>query len=204
MKFYDSIGPNPRVVRMFMAEKGIDMPKQTVDLRGGENRQDAHLKRNPHGQMPTLELDDGSYLSEITAICEYLEEKQPTPPLIGATPEERAESRMWTRRVDLNICEPLANGYRFGEGLKFFEKRIPVAAEASPGLKKIAANRLQWLNAQLGDGRDYLCGKRFTLADIHLYCFLDFGAMVGQPLDPANANIAAWFARVGERPSVKA
>jgi glutathione S-transferase len=204
MKFYDSIGPNPRVVRMFMAEKGIDMPKQTVDLRGGENRQDAHLKRNPHGQMPTLELDDGSYLSEITAICEYLEEKQPTPPLIGATPEERAESRMWTRRVDLNICEPLANGYRFGEGLKFFEKRIPVAAEASPGLKKIAANRLQWLNAQLGDGRDYLCGKRFTLADIHLYCFLDFGAMVGQPLDAANANIAAWFARIGERPSVKA
>jgi glutathione S-transferase len=204
MKLYDSIGPNPRIVRMFMAEKGIEIPKQTVDLRGGENRQDAHLKRNPHGQMPTLELDDGSYLSEITAICEYLEETQPAPPLIGATPEERAECRMWTRRVDLNICEPLANGYRFGEGLKFFEKRIPVAAEASPGLKKIAANRLQWLNEQLGDGRDNLCGKRFTLADIHLYCFLDFGAMVGQPLDPANANIAAWFARVGERPSVKA
>jgi glutathione S-transferase len=204
MKLYDSIGPNPRIVRMFMAEKGIDMPKQAVDLRGGENRQDAHLKRNPHGQMPTLELDDGSHLSEITAICEYLEEKQPSPAMIGATPEERAECRMWTRRVDLNICEPLANGYRFGEGLKFFEKRIPVAAEASPGLKKIAANRLQWLNQQLGDGRDYLCGKRFTLADIHLYCFLDFGAMVGQPLDAANANIAAWFARVGERPSAKA
>ena len=203
MKLYDSIGPNPRIVRMFMAEKGIEMPKQTVDLRGGENRQEAHLKRNPHGQMPTLELDDGSHLSEITAICEYLEEKQPTPPLIGATAEERAECRMWTRRVDLNICEPLANGYRFGEGLRFFEKRIPVAAEASPGLKKIAANRLQWLNAQLADGRDYLCGKRFTLADIHLYCFLDFGAMVGQPLDPANANIAAWFTRVGERPSAK-
>jgi glutathione S-transferase len=97
-----------------------------------------------------------------------------------------------------------ANGYRFGEGLKFFEKRIPVAAEASPGLKKIAANRLHWLNAQLGDGRDYLCGQRFTLADIHLYCFLDFGAMVGQPLAPANTNIAAWFARIGERPSAKA
>ena len=69
---------------MFMAEKGIDMPQQTVDLRGGENRQPEHLKRNPHGQMPTLELDDGSYLSEITAICEYLEEKNPKPPMIGA------------------------------------------------------------------------------------------------------------------------
>jgi glutathione S-transferase len=204
MKLYDSIGPNPHIVRMFMAEKGIDIAKQTVDLRGGENRQEAHLKRNPHGQMPTLELDDGSYLSEITAICEYLEEKQPEPPLIGATPEERAECRMWTRRVDLNICEPLANGYRFGEGLKFFAKRIPVAAEASPGLKKIAANRLQWLEAQMADGRDYLCGKRFTLADILLYCFIDFGGVVGQPLDPANAHIAAWFARVGQRPSAKA
>lgn len=204
MKLYDSIGPNPRIVRMFIAEKGIEMPKQTVDLRGGENRQEPHLKRNPHGQMPTLELDDGSYLSEITAICEYLEEKQPNPPLIGSTPEERAQCRMWTRRVDLNICEPLTNGYRFGEALKFFEKRIPVAPEASPGLKKIAANRLQWLNGQMADGRDYLCGKRFTLADILLYGFLDFGNQIGQPLDPANTNVTAWFARVGARPSVKA
>ena len=204
MKLYDSIGPNPRIVRMFMAEKGIEMPKQTVDLRGGENRQEAHLKRNPLGQMPTLELDDGNYLAEVIAICEYLEEKNPTPPMIGATAEDRAACRMWTRRVDLNIAEPLTNGYRFGEALKFFEKRIPVAPEASPGLKMIAANRLQWLNGQMSDGRDYICGKRFTLADILLYSFLDFGKQVGQPLDAANTNIAAWFDRVGERPSVKA
>jgi glutathione S-transferase len=202
MKLYDSIGPNPRIVRMFMAEKGIEMPRQTVDLRAGENRQPEHLKRNPHGQMPTLELDDGSYLSEITAICEYLEEKNPKPALIGATPEERAECRMWTRRIDLNIAEPGANGFRFGEGLKLFEKRIPVAPEASPGLKMIAANRLRWLDGQMA-GKDYICGKRFTLADILLYGFLDFAAQVGQPLDPANTNLAAWFARVGQRPSVK-
>jgi glutathione S-transferase len=203
MKLYDSVGPNPRIVRMFMAEKGIDMPKQTVDLRKGENREAEHLKRNPHGQMPALELDNGSYLSEVTAICEYLEEKNPTPPMIGATPEERAECRMWTRRVDLNICEPLANGYRFGEALKFFEKRILCVPEASPGLKKIAANRLEWLNGQIA-GKDYLCGKRFTLADILLYCWLDFGNQVGQPLDTANTNMVSWFARVGERASVKA
>jgi glutathione S-transferase len=203
MKLYDSIGPNPHIVRMFMAEKGIDIPKQTVDLRKGENREPEHLKRNAMGQMPTLELDDGSYLAEITAICEYLEEKNPAPALIGSTPEERAECRMWTRRVDLNICEPLANGYRFGEALKFFEKRIPVAPEASPGLKMIAANRLKWLNEQIA-GKDYLCGKRFTLADIFLYGWINFGNQVGQPLDAANSNIAAWFARVGERPSAKA
>jgi glutathione S-transferase len=158
-----------------MAEKGIEMEKQTVDLRGGENRQEAHLKRNPHGQMPALELDDGSHLSEIVPICEYLEEKNPSPAMIGTTPEERAECRMWARRVDLNICEPLANGYRFGEALKFFEKRIPVAPEASPGLKMIAANRLKWLNGQMADEREWICGKRFTLADMLLYCWLDFG-----------------------------
>lgn len=203
MKLYDSVGPNPRIVRMFMAEKDISIPKQTVDLRAGENRQAEHLKRNPHGQLPTLELDDGSYLSEITAICEYLEEEMPAPALIGSTPEQRAECRMWTRRIDLNICEPLANGFRFGEGLKFFQNRIPCAPEASPGLKMIAANRLQWLNGQMA-GKEFLCGARFTLADILLYCGLDFGNQVGQPLDPANTNIAAWFARVAQRPSVKA
>jgi glutathione S-transferase len=203
VKLYDSIGPNPRIVRMFIAEKGIDMPRQAVDLRKGENREAEHLKRNPHGQMPTLELDDGSYLSEITAICEYLEEKYPAPPMIGATPEARAECRMWTRRVDLNICEPLANGYRFGEALRFFQKRIPVAPDASPGLKMIAADRLRWLDGQIA-GKDYLCGQRFTLADMLLYCWVDFGGEVGQPLDPSNTNIATWFARVAERPSVKA
>ncbi len=204
MKLYDSVGPNPRIVRMFMAEKGIDIPKQTVDLRKGENREAEHLKRNPHGQMPTLELDDGHYLSEVTAICEYLEEKNPKPAMIGETPEQRAECRMWTRRVDLNIAEPLANGYRFGEAAKFFEKRILVVPEASPGLKMIAANRLTWLNDQMADGRDYMCGKRFTLADILLYCSIEFGNQVGQPLDTANTNIVAWMARVAQRPSVKA
>lgn len=203
MKFYDSVGPNPRLVRMFMAEKGIDIPTQTVDLRGGENRQPEHLARNSFGQMPTLELDDGSYLAEVTVICEYLEELQPTPPMIGATPQERAECRMWTRRIDLNICEPMANGYRFGEAVRFFQKRIPVAPEASPGMKQIAADRLQWLNGQL-DGKDFICGSRFTLADMLLYCWIDFFGQNGQPLDPANTNVAALLARVAERPSAKA
>jgi glutathione S-transferase len=203
MKLYDSVGPNPRIVRMFMAEKGIDMPRQTVDLRKGENREPDHLKRNPHGQMPALELDNGDYLSEILPICEYLEEKNPSPAMIGTTAEERAECRMWARRLDLNICEHLANGYRFGEGLNFFEKRIPCAPDASPGLKMIAANRLRWLNGQM-EGKDYICGKRFTMADILLYCWLDFGGKVGQPLDQSNANIVAWMARVAERPSTKA
>ena len=195
-------GAAAKVVGAMLA-KGF-LEEVDVDLRKGENREEAHLRRNPHGQMPALELDCGNYLSEITAICEYLEEKHPSPAMIGTTPEERAECRMWTRRVDLNIAEPLANGYRFGEALKFFEKRIPVAPEASPGLKMIAANRIKWLDDQMADGRKYICGERFTLADMLLYCWIDFGNQVGQPLDQSNANIVAWFNRVGERPSVKA
>lgn len=203
MKLYDSVGPNPQLVRMFLAEKGINIPTQTVDLRGGENRQPEHLKRNPHGQMPALELDDGSYISEIIPICEYIEEKHPTPAMIGTTAEERAETRMWTRRIDLNICEPLAAGYRYSNGLKLFQNRIVCVPEAADGLKKVAADRLRWLDGQIA-GKAFVCGDRFTLADMVLYCWVNFGSNVGQPLDAANTNIAAWFARISERPSTKA
>ena len=203
MKFYNSIGPNPRVVRMFMAEKDITIPAQDVNLMAGENRQDEHLKRNPHGQMPALELDNGSYVSEITAICEYLEDKNPKPALIGATPEEKAETRMWTRRIDLNICEPMANGFRFSEGLPLFQSRIVTVPEAAEGLKKIAQDRIKWLDGQLA-GKQFVTGKRLTLADVLLFCFLDFGGQVGQPLNPEFKNVAAWFDRMKERPSAKA
>src|ERR1700684_2275619 len=108
MLLLDSIGPNPKTVRMFIAERGIaGIPIQTVDLRGGENRQPPFLAKNPAGQCPALQLDDGSYLTEITAICEYLDETTTGPSLIGATPRERAKTRMCTRRIDLAIIEPM-------------------------------------------------------------------------------------------------
>jgi glutathione S-transferase len=200
MKLYQSIGPNPRVVTLFIAEKGLDVPRADVNLMGGENRQAPHLARNPSGQTPTLELDDGTCLAEITAICEYLEEKQPQPALIGTTPEERAETRMWTRRVDLRICEPMANGFRFGEGLGLFKDRVLCVPEASPGLKAMARNGEEWLEGQLKG--PWICGDRFTLADILLFAFIEFGATVGQPLDPGFKQLNAWFERVKARPSV--
>lgn len=203
MKFYNSIGPNPHVVRMFMAEKGLTIPSQDVNLMAGDNRKEDHLKRNPQGQMPCLELDNGDFLSEITVICEYLEDKNPKPALIGTTPEEKGETRMWTRRIDLNICEPLANGFRFSQGLALFQSRIVTAPEAADGLKKIAQDRIKWLDGQMA-GKDFVAGKRFTLADILLYCFLDFGGQVGQPLNPDFKTLGAWFARIKERPSSKA
>ena len=203
MKFYNSIGPNPRVVKMFMAEKGQDIPRVEVNLMAGENRQDAHLARNPAGQMPALELDDGVFLAEIIPICEYLEEIQPSPPLIGTNAEERAITRMWTRRIDLNVCEPMANGFRFSTGLRLFENRVHCIPQAADDLKAIAAEKLAWLDGLVGAG-PYVAGDRFTLADILLFVFVEFGGQVGQPLDAANKNLSAWRERVGARASAAA
>lgn len=203
MKFYTSIGPNPRVVKMFMAEKGIVIPHVDVDLRAGENRQPAHVARNPSGQMPTLELDDGRYLAEVTAICEYLEEKHPDPPLIGTNAEERAMTRMWTRRVDLYIVEPMLTGFRAAEGYNFFKDRMRLLPQAAADLKTLAQEKIAWLDGLIA-GRDYIAGPRLTLADILLFCTTDFAATVGQPVNRGNVNIAAWFDRLAARPSAAA
>lgn len=203
MKLINSVGPNPRMVRMFIAEKGLDIPMETIDLRGGENRQDAHLKRNPAGQSPCLELDNGDHLSEITVICEYLEEKQSTPALIGSNAEERGEARMWTRRIDLNICEPMANGFRFGEGIKMFSSRMRCLPEASDGLKAIAQDNLGKLDGWI-EGKQWICGDRFTVADVLLFSWLDFFKNINQPINPDYKNIQAWYDRVAARPSAAA
>ena len=203
MKFYNSIGPNPRAVRMFAAEKGLTLPMVEVDLMKAENRAGAYTQKNAAGQMPCLELDDGTTVSEITAICEYLEDTHPRPALIGTTPKEKAETRMWTRRIDLNIVEPMANGFRYSEGLPIFKSRIPTAPEAADGLKRIAQDRLLWLDKLIA-GRQWVCGDRFTYADIHLFAFLDFGKQVGQPLNPEAKTLAAIYDRAKDRPSAKA
>lgn len=205
MKLYTSMGPNPHMVRMFAAEKGLTLETVEVDLMGGENRRAPYAETvNPAGQTPALVLDDGTVIAEITVICEYLEERHPTPALIGATPEERAETRMWTRRIDLNICEPLANGFRAAEGRRIFENRMKlVGAEGAAELKAIARDRLLWLDGQM-QGRDFICGDRFSLADVLLFAFLAFGAQVGQPIPDEATWVKAWFARVQARPSAAA
>ena len=203
MKLIHSIGPNPHVVRMFIAERGIDIPMEEIDIRAGENRKEPYLETNPAGQSPCLVLDDGSVVTEITAICEYLDEKFPGEKMMGATPEERAQNRRWTRWVDLNIVEPMACGFRYSEGLPMFKDRMRCLPEAAPGLKACAQDKLKFLDEQLAS-RPFVAGDKFSLADVLLFCFQAFGNAVGQPVDPALKNYAAWFAKVGERPSAKA
>lgn len=204
MILYDSIGPNPRVVRMFVAEKGLTVETRSVDIMAGENRQEPYLSLHRGGTTPLLTLDDGTQLSETGAICEYLEETNPSPPLIGATPEERAITRMWVRRIDLEITNPMTSGFRGVEGRAMFEPRMRVAgAEGSADLKAMATDGLAAIDAQLGD-RQWIAGDRFTLADIALFSFVEFGAMVGQPLASSVLRLAAWRERVAARPSAAA
>jgi glutathione S-transferase len=203
MRIYDSFGPNPRALRMFLLEKGLELPRIAVDLLAGENRQPPYTERNPGGQLPALELDDGRVIAETVAIFEYLEEKHPKPALVGTTPEERAETRQWQRRVELKITEHLYNGFRFAEGIELFKPRMRVLPEAADGLKATARDNLAWLDGLLA-GRTFIAGDRFTIADVILYCALDFGRGVGQAFDPSLKNLSAWFERVSARPSAAA
>lgn len=202
MKLYNSIGPNPRLVRMFLAEKAVELENIEIDLMAGENRQPPYTEKNPAGEMPALELDDGGILAETIAICEYLEERYAEPVLVGSDPESRANTRMWIRRVEYRITNPLADGFRFSEGLSIFKERKHCIPQAADDLKAIAREGLAWLNEQM-EGRPYVAGDAVGLADIMLYCFLDFGAGVGQPFDPSLGNIKQWFERMGARPSAE-
>jgi len=203
MKLFNSMGPNPHVVRMFIAEMGIDIETIEIDLMGGENRQNSYLKKNPSGQLPALQLDDDSFLAEITVICEYLDEMNGHTDLIGTNPQERAETKMWTRRIDLQILEPLTNGFRYAEGYDLFKDRLHLIPEAANDLKAIAQERLTWLDKQL-EGKEFICGDRFSLADIMFYCFLHFGSTVGQPINQDNTNIVSLYEKIGVRESSSA
>ena len=202
MLIYDAHSPAPRCLRMFLLEKRLQLPAVTIDVMTGENRQSTYLAINPTGQTPALRLDDGSILTEAVAIAEYLEERYPSPSLVGSSPEQRAQTRQWWRRVELNITEFINNAYHYAEGLARFESRIPVVPEAADGMKRVAQDRLNWLDGMFGTD-PYLCGERFTAADIWLYVWLDFGQSVNQPFDRNLPNINPWFERIAARPSAE-
>lgn len=203
MRLYTSIGPNPRLVRMFIREKGLAIAETQVDILAGENRRQPYLSINPAGEIPALELDDATTLAETTAICEYLEERHPEPPLIGATAEDRARTRMWWRRVDLKVVQPMTQGFRGADGLELFRNRVHCLPMAADELKATAREGLAWVEAQLDD-RPYLAGERLTVADLLLFSFLEFGALVGQGLDRRHRRLTAWHERMALRPSAAA
>ena len=204
MKLHSSLGPNPRLVRMFLIEKGIAVERVHFDIIAGENRASAELTaKNPLQTLPVLELDDGSLLTESWPICEYLEEQQPEPNLIGRTPVERAEVRRWVRWFDQDVVVPMTMGFRGGAGRPMFEPRMSVVSpEAAAELSAMADAKFVWLDGQLGS-RDHLVLDRFTLADLIVFCFINFGLTVGWKLPEGTPNLARLVALIGKRPSAK-
>lgn len=201
MRFYDSFGMNPRTIRFYLIEKGIDLPRHEVNILAADNRKSDYLKLNPAGQTPALALDDGSIIGETVAIVGYLEEKHPTPALIGSTAEERAKTMMWWRRAEINICHPMVQGFYYAEGLDLFSTRIRCLPEAAAGMKERARDGMRWLDGLLTG--EWLAGDRFTVADICLYCYIDQLCDAGQPIPIECKNLHAWFRRVGARPAAE-
>lgn len=204
MKLYTSLGPNPRVVRMFAAERGVSLDLVEIDILVGDNRSEPYLSINPLGATPALVLDGGQVITETVAACEYLDETRPGVSLIGATPAQRAETRMWTRRIDLGFAEPLTLGFRAAEGRAMFAPRVVVAnAAAADDLKAMAFATLDMVERQCG-GRTHVVGNVATLADILLFCFVEFALLVGMTPLEGRGWLSAWHATMAARPSALA
>jgi glutathione S-transferase len=202
MKLYDSQGaPNPRRVRVFLAEKGIAVPVEQVDITKAVNREPAFRAKNPLGTVPVLELDDGTCIAESVAICRYFEETQPAPPLMGIDARDRAVVEMWQRRMELELFIPIAQVFRNSH--PFFAGRIPQVAEWGEVSRRHAEATMAWLDRELA-GREFIAGPRYTIADVTALCGIDFGRVSKIRVAPELANLSRWHAAVSARPSAKA
>nr|WP_314435205.1 glutathione S-transferase family protein [uncultured Brevundimonas sp.] len=203
MKLYgdQNPAPNPRRVRIFLAEKNIKVEHERVSLREGAHKTPAFLEKNSLGQVPVLELDDGSYISESVSICRYLEETHPEPPLFGRDAKDKALIDMWCRRIELRLMIPIANIWRHTH---------PLTAALLVQYKDFGeSNRPRidefhlWLNGEMKD-RPFIAGDHYSIADIVALTAIDFGRMIGVDIPESCPVIRAWHARVSARPSAQA
>lgn len=202
MKLYTAPStPNHRRVAIFLAEKGIELETETIDLRGAQNLSDAFAKKNPFGRIPVLELDDGVCIAESVAICRYFEAKQPQPPLFGVDAETMAEIEMWTRRAEISFLMPVAAAFRNISG--FFKDREECVPEWGQIQAQVAADTLPKFDDRLAES-EFLADSGFSVADITLAITLEFAKRTQQTLPYDLPNITRWFDAVQARPSWKA
>lgn len=204
MKFYNAPmpAPNPRRVRIFLAEKGVSVPTVDIAIMKREHKSPEHLARNSLGQVPTLELDDGTMISETVAICRYFESVHPNPPMFGRNGVEQALVEMWTRRVEFSVMTPVGMFWRHAHPF--------TAAVVVPQYKEFGeSNRahyeraLGWLDGELA-GREFLATQDYTIADICLLSTVDFATWIGLAIPDNLTNVRAWHGRVTSRPSAEA
>ncbi len=203
MKLYDlPPSPNARRVRIFIAEKGLEIPIVPVNMMTGENQSEDYLAKNSLGKMPLLELDDGTCIAESAAICRYLEEMNSNPPLMGRNPLERALVEMWHRRMELEFLIPMITIFlHTGEMWKDRVTQIPQVAET--GILNVK-ERMEWLDREL-DGKEFITGEDYTVADIAAQCAFVMGkAALGLRIAEDQLNLSNWFTRVSSRPTARA
>lgn len=203
MKLYDGgRAPNPRRVRVFLAEKGIEVPLSPVDMAAMGHRSPEIAERNPLQRLPVLELDDGTVITESVAICRYFEELHPEPPLFGTGAKGRALVEMWQRRMELNFLSSVAAVFRhIHPAMKEWE--VPQLPEWGEANKPKAVEFLRLLDRQLAD-REFVAGQNYSIADITGLVAVDFMKPARIEMPQELGNVARWHQTVASRPSAKA
>jgi glutathione S-transferase len=209
VKLYDMrVAPNPRRVRIFLAEKGIEVPTVEINIRAGENLEPGFLAVNPRGVLPTLELDDGTIIDESTAICRYFEAQQPEPPLFGTTPLEIALIECWNRRIEFDAGQPLMDAFR-NSYPPYADRAVPgrSGVPAIPALAERGRARLgeffTVIDARLRES-EFVAGGDFSIADITLLCIADFARALKMTVPEGIPDFLRWHAAVSARPSAQA
>ncbi len=195
--------PNPRKVHIYLAEKGLSVDRVHTRMAERQHKAPDFMQKNSLGQVPVLETDDGKFISESIAICRYFEALHPAPPMFGRDPFDAAMVEMWIRRAEFRLWNPMGQVWINAD---------PRTAVVNPNQfkdygehsKKILAGAMKWIDRELGDGREFLAGKQFTMADIVLLCGLDFAKFIHQDIPEEAQNLRAWHARVSARPSARA
>jgi len=200
--YHDLRAPNPRRVRIFLAEKGVAYDTIEVSIAAQAHQTPEFRKKNPIALLPVLELADGKILRESMAICRYIEEVYPEPNLFGADAWERAQIEQWNRHAELELLYPISQVFRNTH--KFWIGRIRQSPEFGDIMRELVAQRFEWLDGELAS-RPFIAGSRFTVADITALCAIDFGKVSDIRIDAAkHPHLAAWHQRLSDRPSTKA
>ena len=194
-------GMHPRRVRIFLAEKGLSIPVRVIDAGAGENRQEDFLRLNPTGLLPVLQLDDGTVLTESLAICRYLEALHPEPALMGQGALGCAQVEMWTRRMELQISQPIVNVFLHSS--EFYRTRITQVPAYADWSRDQALSGMRWLDQVLAN-QAFVAGDRYTLADIVAQCAFVLGKAVGLRITPETPHLGRWFTEVSARPTARA
>ncbi|MFG1226390.1 glutathione S-transferase family protein [Xanthobacter wiegelii] len=203
MKLYDTNrAPNPRRVRIFLAEKGISVPLVPIDLGKGEHKSAEFTGLNPRQRVPLLVLDDGTAIAETIAICRYFEALQPEPNLFGRTPEEQGLVEMWQRRVELDLFYPIMMVLRHLNPA-MAQMEVPQVPEWGEANKPKVLAALGFFNDQLAD-RAFIAGPRFTVADITMLVAVDFLRVIRTEVSEHQTHLKRWYDVVSQRPSTKA